>query len=287
MSVNVPWIEGSLGLTLEAFLKVAAQQLVNVRIVVRDYEFTNAGVTQIKPWSAATVNIHVKRGIVTDGYIGTSASRISSPRHSPIGEVPRAIQNKDTQLWEWNPNRPASAEVVEDPVSAAMSFAIERHRGQVDKAGQPYIKHPMRVARSVYHLGDEYFITGLLHDVVEDCILPGETRESVLALIERRWGLRVRNAVDSLSRREGPPKEVYKDFRERTGADFIGRIVGLADLTDNSDPARVEQLPVEERGVVKRYEKALKRLWELERLGAEVFGVDPRELHRKPIAEEG
>jgi hypothetical protein len=287
MSVNVPWIEGSLGLTLEAFLEVAAQQSATVRIVIRDYEVTNAAAKVAATLDATTVNIHVKRGIVTDGYIGASMLGFSAPFHTPVEDVPRAIQDKTTKLWEWNPNRSLEKDFVPDPVSSAIRFAHQRHLGQTDKAGLPYILHPMRVARSVYHLGDEYFITGLLHDVVEDCILPGETRESVLALIERRWGLRVRNAVDSLSRREGPPKEVYKDFRERIGADFIGRIVGLADLTDNSDPARVEQLPVEERGVVKRYEKALKRLWELERLDAEVFGVAPRELHRKPIAEEG
>lgn len=48
----------------------------------------------------------------------------------------------------------------------AIEIATEAHRGQLDKAGEDYIGHPLRVmamGRSV----DEK-IVGVLHDVVED-----------------------------------------------------------------------------------------------------------------------
>lgn len=47
------------------------------------------------------------------------------------------------------------------------SIIAAAHRGQVDKAGQPYITHPARVAARV--AGDENAVAAAwLHDVVED-----------------------------------------------------------------------------------------------------------------------
>src|SRR4051812_49066425 len=49
---------------------------------------------------------------------------------------------------------------------AALQIAVSAHRGQLDKSGQPYILHPLRVMAGVD--GDDAKIVGLLHDVVED-----------------------------------------------------------------------------------------------------------------------
>ena len=49
----------------------------------------------------------------------------------------------------------------------AIAIATEAHADQVDKAGAPYISHPLRVMRA--QDSEEARIVGVLHDVVEDC----------------------------------------------------------------------------------------------------------------------
>ena len=51
-------------------------------------------------------------------------------------------------------------------LNKAIDIATKAHSGQVDKAGQPYITHPLRVM-SMGATDDEK-IVGVLHDVVED-----------------------------------------------------------------------------------------------------------------------
>ena len=49
----------------------------------------------------------------------------------------------------------------------AMEIAYNAHHGQLDKAGTPYIFHPIHLAEQMQ---DEYTTcVALLHDVVEDC----------------------------------------------------------------------------------------------------------------------
>lgn len=48
----------------------------------------------------------------------------------------------------------------------AIAIAAEGHAGQTDKAGQPYILHPIRVMLRVS--GTNERIAAILHDVVED-----------------------------------------------------------------------------------------------------------------------
>src|SRR5258708_36999700 len=49
----------------------------------------------------------------------------------------------------------------------AIVIAAEGHAGQLDKAGNPYILHPLRVMLRLDT--NEERIAGVLHDVVEDC----------------------------------------------------------------------------------------------------------------------
>jgi len=48
----------------------------------------------------------------------------------------------------------------------AIQLAVEAHRGQRDKAGQPYILHPLRVMLRMGTDGER--IVAVLHDVIED-----------------------------------------------------------------------------------------------------------------------
>ena len=57
-----------------------------------------------------------------------------------------------------------------DLINRAYSIAEDMHNGQLRKSGEPYIIHPIEVARILAELGmdDETLVAGLLHDVIED-----------------------------------------------------------------------------------------------------------------------
>jgi len=90
----------------------------------------------------------------------------------------------------------------------AICFAAQVHEGQVDKAGSPYILHPLRVMLRLRDLAGRR--VAMLHDVVED----GGVTLDVL----RRKGLPEEEvlAIAALSRDKA--KETYSDFIERLSA---------------------------------------------------------------------
>lgn len=54
----------------------------------------------------------------------------------------------------------------------ALSFARDKHEGQMRKGGEPYIVHPLMMACNALSIGikeDNVIATILLHDVCEDC----------------------------------------------------------------------------------------------------------------------
>lgn len=54
-------------------------------------------------------------------------------------------------------------------LNKAIIIAARAHEGQVDKAGAPYILHPLRVMLSLEDETER--ICGVLHDVIEDSFL--------------------------------------------------------------------------------------------------------------------
>lgn len=114
----------------------------------------------------------------------------------------------------------------------AIALAAEAHRGQVDRVGQPYVLHPLRVMLRLD--SEEARIVGVLHDVIEDTPL------TLDRLREAGYPEEVLRALDSVTRRDG---ERYEDYVERAAADPIGRQVKLADLEDNMDPRRLATPP--------------------------------------------
>lgn len=133
----------------------------------------------------------------------------------------------------------------------AIALACDKHAGVTDKGGKPYFLHVLRVALKVLPYGEDYFITGILHDLVEDTDVTND-------YIREVWGDAVAYAVASVTRIEHPTKETYMDFVRRSAQNKIGRKVKLADLDDNSDPERIACLPIEQQDIVKRYERARK-----------------------------
>ena len=110
----------------------------------------------------------------------------------------------------------------------AISIAAEAHAGQLDKAGQPYILHPLRVMLRVSTLGER--MAAVLHDVVEDTPV---TLDQLA-----KWGFPedVLAAVEALTKREG---ESRIESAKRAVANPIARSVKLADNAENMDLSRI------------------------------------------------
>lgn len=128
----------------------------------------------------------------------------------------------------------------------ARSIAEMAHRGQVDKAGRPYIEHPAYVAASVD--GDAAKAVAWLHDVVEDT--PTTLEDLRAAGISDE----VVEAVDLLTHREGTP---YIDYVRRIRSNETARAVKLADLRHNSDLSRLTEVTEADLRRADRYRKAI------------------------------
>jgi (p)ppGpp synthase/HD superfamily hydrolase len=109
-----------------------------------------------------------------------------------------------------------------------MEIAVSAHKRQVDKAGAPYIMHPLRVMMSLSTEAER--IVGILHDVVEDSDWTFELLE------EEGFEDQILVALASVTAISG---ESYDDFIVRASSNPIGRQVKIADLKYNMDMKRI------------------------------------------------
>ena len=129
----------------------------------------------------------------------------------------------------------------------AIAIAAEAHAGQVDKAGAPYVLHPLRMMLGMSSIEER--IVAALHDVCEDC--PGWTFDR---LHKEGFSDRIIDALQSVTKRDA---EDYDDFVRRSAANPIGRHVKLADLHDNSDLSRIAVPTERDLQRIEKYRKAI------------------------------
>lgn len=133
----------------------------------------------------------------------------------------------------------------------SIALAADAHKGQVDKIGQPYIFHPLRVMLEMTTLEDR--TVGVLHDVLEDTDLTPE------ALLAEGYPIWIVDAILAISRKDDD--EEWMDFISRASEDPIALRVKLADIRDNMSPARLYRLEPEVRDrLKKKYYEAVKYL---------------------------
>lgn len=113
-------------------------------------------------------------------------------------------------------------------IERAIEIAARAHAGQVDKAGAPYIYHPLRLMLAVETLQQK--MAAVLHDVVEDTDL---TLDDLKA---EGFPAEVVEAVQALTKTAG---EARLDAACRAARNPIARAVKLADVTDNMDLSRI------------------------------------------------
>lgn len=141
----------------------------------------------------------------------------------------------------------------EDMLEKAEKLAREAHKGQRDKAGQDYIGHPIRVSGQCK--SKKAKIAALLHDTIEDTFVTADY------LKECGFDNDVVNAVLALSR---GADETYAQFILRASKNKIAREVKIADLEDNMDVRRLEELTDKDLARIRKYLHAWRFLKGLE-----------------------
>ncbi|HEX6293200.1 MAG TPA: hypothetical protein VFZ66_28720 [Herpetosiphonaceae bacterium] len=134
----------------------------------------------------------------------------------------------------------------------AIAIAAQAHQDQIDKAGAPYMLHPMRMLMRMST--ETEMIVAVLHDLVED------TDWTFEQLREEGFAEEVIEALHCLTRQA---HETYEAFIERASTNPIARSVKLADLEDNMDLRRIDTVTDKDLERLKKYHRARQFLMRL------------------------
>ena len=136
-------------------------------------------------------------------------------------------------------------------IEKAIQMALKAHSGQKEKAGAPYILHPLRVMLAMD--SDTERMVAVMHDVIEDSEI------SIDDLVSLGFSEKVCHAVLALTKLDNEPYDVYLN---RVKANPIALKVKLADQKDNMDLGRIANPTEKDFERIKKYAKAFKLLSE-------------------------
>lgn len=128
----------------------------------------------------------------------------------------------------------------------ALKIAESAHRGQVDKAGEPYINHPLKVA-SMFE-DDVHYIIGILHDVIEDSDITLEELENY------GFSAEIITALGDITKHDG---EDYHAYFRRVKSNPLALEVKIQDIKHNMDISRIKNPTEKDFERLKKYQYAL------------------------------
>ena len=120
-------------------------------------------------------------------------------------------------------------------LKSAYDLILERHKFQRRKSGEPYVLHPIEVARICFEeigLGPTAVVSALLHDVVEDT-------DTTLEEIEDIFGEKISRIVDGLTKLDGTynvenqQAENFKKVLSSLAYDVRVALIKMADRLHN------------------------------------------------------
>ena len=173
-------------------------------------------------------------------------------------------EQQDTS--EWNVITKHDAEEI----IKADQTAVAAHAKQKDKAGKPYIQHPVRVVERLEIEKDDIWTvqkicTALLHDTVEDT---DKTLEDLGSFLDT-------NALQAVALMTHEDDAVYLDYVRNLSNNPIARAVKKSDLRDNMDISRIPQPKQKDYDRIKvKYEPAMKIIEEAEKKTAGLLFSD-------------
>jgi (p)ppGpp synthase/HD superfamily hydrolase len=118
-----------------------------------------------------------------------------------------------------------------DVINHALAFAAKHHDRQVRKGTKlPYLTHPANVALILTRYGrdNDTVVAGILHDVIEDCVGEGYTREMLEQRIGDKFGPKVLDTVLAVTYRKVDDDGVDLSGEDRK-SDYLERLEAASD----------------------------------------------------------
>jgi (p)ppGpp synthase/HD superfamily hydrolase len=181
---------------------------------------------------------------------------------------------------------PMSIRGYSDRINHALAFAAKHHDRQVRKGTRlPYLTHPANVAVILTRYGQDELtvVSGILHDVIEDCVRDGYTRNTLEQRIGDKFGAEVLDTVLAVTERQTDEEGIELSSEERRD-DYLARLAAaperarwvcaadkihngstiLADLKRTLDPDTVwSRFNAGRSGTVRWYRRVYDRLQEV------------------------
>jgi (p)ppGpp synthase/HD superfamily hydrolase len=113
-----------------------------------------------------------------------------------------------------------------DVINHALAFAAKHHDRQVRKGTRlPYLTHPANVALILtrYDRDTDTVVAGILHDVIEDCVRDGYSREMLEQRIGDKFGPKVLDTVLAVTYRRNDDDGVELSGDDRK-SDYLERL---------------------------------------------------------------
>lgn len=163
-------------------------------------------------------------------------------------------QSENSGEWRAIPAVPAVSVEKSSPIvlvrgsalTAMLVLATNKHAGQYDKGGNPYILHPLKVMHYLRSNDEELNCIALGHDLVEDCgVTFGSLRGS-------GFSERVIAGIRALTKLPG---ETQKEQLEKILANDDACKVKLQDLRHNSDIRRLIDLTDKDFARMRKYQQ--------------------------------
>lgn len=131
-------------------------------------------------------------------------------------------------------------------LNKAIAIAAMAHDGQFDRAGKPYILHPLSV---MFRMDtDEERIVAVLHDTIED------TNITIDELREEGYSEEVIAALELLSKESD--EVPYMPFIEKIKTNALATKVKKADIQENMREDRAPIVSESDRARMAKYQKA-------------------------------
>lgn len=134
----------------------------------------------------------------------------------------------------------------------ASKIAYKAHEGQTDKAGVPYIFHPIHIAEQMD--SEESCVVALLHDVIEDS-------DITLEILSKYFNDDIITALRVLTKKEN---DDYTMYIKRVKTNKLATKVKIKDLEHNRDLRRLDEVTDKDRKRSLKYWEAIRYLEDIE-----------------------
>ena len=181
-------------------------------------------------------------------------------------------------------------------LNKAYNFAVNNHKHQKRKSGDPYVNHPIAVANilSDLRLDSATIVTGLLHDTIEDT-------KATYELVTKEFGKEVADLVDGVTKisaledkaLENSRAENFRKLILATSKDIRVLLVKIADRLHNMRTVKAFDSIEKQKRIAKEtmeiYAPLADRMGmnrirdELEDLSFDILNKDARDLIQKRL----